>query len=486
MTDLDTGGLKNECCGSSSENLERFLPEPLERYVPVLQPQSIYRSVACSVVHGSLAIAACLCFCGTPNTAFAQSDVDPYATTGYAPSGSSYGFPTTNIFTSPPTWLTAGSTNSYTGIPAVGTLLGVEPANRLWIRGEYLHWWTEGMQTPALATTSPDGTAQAEAGVLGFDNTTVLFGGGKINDGSTPGLRIKGGFYLTPTAAFGIESEYFSLAEQDDGFSGGTGREILARPFYDTNADQQTSQLIDYPGLVDGSLAIRSDSDLRSFLIAGRASLCPTCGGNCVACRNTDRVDWIVGYRHVRLEEGLSFSETLESLDVAAPGTVELSDRFSTRNEFNGLQLGVAYQANLKRVWLESLLRVAVGQNTQKVYINGQTAITEFGLTENYPGGLLAQQYNSGTYERDELTLIPEIGLTLGVRIFDWMHATAGYTLVYLPAVVRPGDQIDTDVNPDLLAPPVTPLTGSQRPEFRFVESDYYAQGLSLGLQLQF
>ncbi|MBB3209383.1 hypothetical protein FHS27_005223 [Rhodopirellula rubra] len=419
----------------------------------------------------------------------AQDAADPYATSGYAPSGTGYGLPTTNIFTSPPTWLTSsqwsGSAPGYTGIPTIGSLIGVEPASRLWLRGEYLHWWTEGMQTPALATTSPDGTAQAEAGVLGFNNTTVLFGG-SINDGSTAGLRLEGGFFLTPTAAFGIEGEYFSLAEQDDGFSGGTGRQILARPFYDTNADQETSQLIDYPGLVDGSLSIRSESNLRSFLIAGRASLCPTCGGNCVACRNTDRVDWIVGYRNVRLEDGLSFSETLESLDPGAPGTVQLSDRFHSKNEFNGLQLGVAYQANLKRIWLESLLRVAVGQNTQTVSISGQTAITEFGTTENYPGGLLAQQFNSGTYERDEFTMIPEIGLTLGVRIFDWMHATAGYTLVYLPAVVRAGDQIDTDVNPNLLAPPVDPLTGSRRPEFRYVESDYYAQGLSLGLQLQF
>jgi hypothetical protein len=66
------------------------------------------------------------------------------------------------------------------------------------------------------------------------------------------------------------------------------------------------------------------------------------------------------------------------------------------------------------------------------------------------------------------------------------MHATAGYSLVYLPAVVRAGDQIDTDINPNLLAPPLDPFTGAARPQFRYIESDYYAQGLSLGLQLQF
>ncbi|MCM2374262.1 BBP7 family outer membrane beta-barrel protein [Aporhodopirellula aestuarii] len=462
----------------------------LKKQLPVLDSNFLYRFNTESpmrMVHAAVLIACVVLAAGNLS---AQNAADPYATSGYATPGAGYGLPATNIFTFPPAWLTAsrsaGGSSGYTGIPSVGSLIGVKPANCLWLRGEYLHWWTEGMQTPALATTSPDGTAQDEAGVLGFDNTTVLFGGGKINDDSTSGIRLKGGFFLTSTAAFGIEGEYFSLKEHNDGFSGGTGRQILARPFYDTDADQQTSQLIDYPGLVDGSLGIGSDSDLTSYLIAGRASLCPTCGGNCVACRNTDRVDWIVGYRHIRLEDGLSFSENLESLDPAAPGTIQLSDHFRTTNEFDGLQLGVAYQANLTRIWLESLLRVAVGRNTQTVSIGGQSAVTELGVTENYSGGLLAQRFNSGSYERDELTMIPEIGLTLGVRIFDWMHATAGYTLVYLPAVVRAGDQIDTDINPNLLAPPIDPLTGSRRPEFRYVESDYYAQGLSLGLQLQF
>ncbi|WP_404304680.1 BBP7 family outer membrane beta-barrel protein [Neorhodopirellula lusitana] len=421
--------------------------------------------------------------------ASAQTNSDPYATTGYTsgPPVSISGMP--NLFSLTPTWLTSASMPSgsvASNLNPFGYMQNSVPTSRLWLRGEYLYWYTEGMETPALATTSPDGTAQNEAAILGFDQTTVLFGNGKINDGGTHGLRLKGGLFLTPAATFGIEGEYFGLGTQDDGFSASTGRSIVGRPFYDTTADQETAQLTDFPDVVDGSLAIRSSSKLRSYLLAGRASLCPTCGGNCVTCQNTDRVDWIVGYRHLKLEEGLSFQEDLTSLITAAPGEVSLSESFNTTNEFNGLQLGVAYQANLKRVWLESLLRVAVGRNKQSVRINGSTSITEFGTTENYTGGLLAQTTNIGTYQREEFTMVPEAGVTLGVRLFDWMHATAGYSIVYLPAVVRPGDQIDTDVNPGLLPPEDDPLTGSNRPRFRFVESDYWAQGLNLGLQLQF
>lgn len=426
--------------------------------------------------------------------ASAQTAGDPYATSGISAGYSSgpaiaiQGLPTWSGTT--PTWLT-GARFPNLGMPDVSNPFGYLPgqgasSTRLWLRAEYLYWVTEGMQTPALVTTSPDATAQGSAAILGLPNTDVLFGGGEINDDGTSGLRIKGGFFLNRSGAFGIEGEAFGLASQDDGFAASTGREIVGRPFYDTTNDRETAQLIDFPGVVDGSLSITSESKLRSFLLAGRASLCPTCGGNCVTCQNTDRVDWIVGYRHVTLEDSLSFSENLTSLDPAAPGEIHLSESFQTENEFNGLQLGVTYQANLRRVWLESLLRVAIGNNTQTARIRGQTSITEFGATETYDGGLLAQRFNSGTFEREQFTMIPEVGLTLGVRLFDWLYATGGYSLIYLPAVIRAGDQIDTDVNPGLLPPEDDPLTGSNRPRFRFIESDYWAHGLNVGLQMQF
>jgi hypothetical protein len=48
--------------------------------------------------------------------------------------------------------------------------------------------------------------------------------------------------------------------------------------------------------------------------------------------------------------------------------------------------------------------------------------------------------------------------------------------------VVRPGDQIDLDINENLLPPQMPPITGPQRPAFSFVETDYWAQGLRFGL----
>ena len=168
------------------------------------------------------------------------------------------------------------------------------------------------------------------------------------------------------------------------------------------------------------------------------------------------------------------------------PGTIVIADRFETTNEFHGLQLGAIYQAHFRRLWLESLLRVALGNNTQTVRIGGSTAITENGVTDNFSGGLLAQRTNSGSHQRDVFTMIPEVGLTLGIRLTDWLDATAGYSVVYLPAVVRGGTDRHRREPQPARRLRAKPFSGALRPRFRFVESDYLAHGLNFGAELRF
>ncbi|WP_146525153.1 BBP7 family outer membrane beta-barrel protein [Novipirellula artificiosorum] len=360
-------------------------------------------------------------------------------------------------------------------------------SDRLYWRAEYLAWRADGMETPPLVTTSPAGTPQNQAGILGMSGTSVLFGGNEINNDIANGFRTRAGLWLTAQGTWGIEAEYFMLNGDNDSYSAsGSGAPILARPFFDTTNDRQTAQLVSFPGLVNGSVAVGSDSDLKSFLINARASMLPIYPTICPPDGAQDRVDWIIGYRYLELDDRLGVTENLESQVPSAPGTIALSEAFETQNQFNGLQLGVVYQANFNRAWLESMLRVGVGNNKQKVSISGSTAITELGVTDTYSGGLLAQTSNIGTYERTDFSMVPEIGLTLGFRFTRCLHGTIGYSLIYFPNVVRAGDQIDTRVNPNLIPEPNLPISGSQHPAFSFVETDYWAQGLSLGGELRF
>lgn len=173
--------------------------------------------------------------------------------------------------------------------------------------------------------------------------------------------------------------------------------------------------------------------------------------------------------------------ERLTSQVVNDPGSFVITDRFDTRNLFNGAELGVLWQG--RRGWwsLDMLMRLGIGNVNQTVTISGTTATTINGTTTNHTGGLLAQRTNIGVYEQNRFTMVPELGATLGYQMTRRLRATAGYSLIYMGSVVRPGDQVDLDVNPNLLPPENVPFSGPLRPQFNFAETDYWVQGLSFG-----
>jgi hypothetical protein len=64
------------------------------------------------------------------------------------------------------------------------------------------------------------------------------------------------------------------------------------------------------------------------------------------------------------------------------------------------------------------------------------------------------------------------------------LKVTAGYTLLYWSNVARPSDQIDTNINPTQLPP--GPLTGNPLPQAKFISSDYWVQGLTVGFDYRY
>lgn len=86
----------------------------------------------------------------------------------------------------------------------------------------------------------------------------------------------------------------------------------------------------------------------------------------------------------------------------------------------------------------------------------------------------------------DEFTMIPELNVTVGIRLTNRLTATIGYGVLYFPNVVRSGEQIDPDVNPGLIPEELVPATGPLRPEFRFIQNDFWAHGLNVGAELRF
>jgi len=164
--------------------------------------------------------------------------------------------------------------------------------------------------------------------------------------------------------------------------------------------------------------------------------------------------------------------------------TIVNADEFHTRNDFNGGEIGFATQWHRNRWSLDTLLKMGIGQTNTQVFINGWTTTTTANSTPiNYSNaGVLALESNSGTHASEQFSVMPEIGLTLGYDLTPRLKASVGYTLLYWTNVARPGDQIDLNVDPRQFAPP----TQESRPQFVLHTSDFWAQGVNLGLDYRF
>jgi hypothetical protein len=192
----------------------------------------------------------------------------------------------------------------------------------------------------------------------------------------------------------------------------------------------------------------------------------------------------------------------LTSLDPSAPNTAfEILDQFDTSNEFHGLDLGLLWTGQRNRWSLDILGKVALGNNQQVVDINGTTWLTDTanartlkstvsvpadgaGVGAYTGGGLLAQRPNIGEHKNDQFVVVPEIGLTLGYAISQHIRATFGYSLIILPKAVRPGDQIDTNVNLAYLPDEIYPLPEPASPALTMAEDAYWVQGLNAGIEI--
>ncbi|MBN2472963.1 MAG: BBP7 family outer membrane beta-barrel protein [Pirellulales bacterium] len=370
----------------------------------------------------------------------------------------------------------------------------------LWMRLDYLLWWTKGSRLPPLVTTSPVGDPP---GILGQANTETLFGGGLINGGASSTYRLTLGYWLDACQTRGVEFEYFDLGKSSARFTQtSSGNPVLARPYDDVVSQGPSSEVIAYPGTAVGEVDARAFSYFGALGVAYRRnwlcrrSCCGGCGDDrcgrptCCDRRRTFRLDWTAGYRHYRLIDEVSVHEVVVSTNQGGQlpiGTMfDIRDRFHTANYFHGAELGLIGSVQRGRWSMEMLAKMALGNNRREIAIDGSSVITVPGDNPvPYDAGLLALSSNVGRYASNDIVVIPQFGIELGYQVTDGLRCYLGYDLIFWSRVAQAGDQIDLAVNPALIPPPVTPQ-GEIRPLFELSQADFWAQGINLGLELQF
>jgi hypothetical protein len=285
----------------------------------------------------------------------------------------------------------------------------------------------------------------------------------------------------------------FWVGEDAESYSAlSTGDPALSRPFFnsDPNVNAPDAELVafDDPSdgdILDGGIRIESGSDIYSACIDLHQLLAFDGGG-----ARGYRVESLLGYRFFRLDESLQITENLLITGgggaIANGTTIDLVDQFGSSNEFHGFELGARTRC-VRGLWaIDALAKLGLGNNRQRVRINGSTTVTVPTFDPLVTsGGLLAQDSNIGVFESDAFALLPELQVNLSRRLNEYWEARVGYTLLFLTDAVRPGSQIDATVDGRFLDPNAPPFTASH-PAFALDERSVWLQGINLGLACRF
>jgi hypothetical protein len=355
---------------------------------------------------------------------------------------------------------------------------------KFYVSSEYLLWWLKQDKVPVLASTS---TNPFDNGELGKPTTEVLFGGDGLNGSDRSGFRITAGWWLDETCKDdAIEIRGFYLASQATDFDANSSQfPVIARPFFNINMHEEFAQLTAFPGVGTGNLAINDESHFWGTEINARCNLC--CGCNY-------RLDLFGGFRYLDLDEFLNITETgLNAVNAPPPFPGDrfvVTDYFGTRNQFYGGQVGFLGEYDRGPWSVEARAQIALGDTHQDILIDGSQLFTDpNGTTHSFVGGLLALKSNIGRYSADKFTYIPELDLNVGYQLTDHVRLFVGYDILYWSSVVRPGGQIDRNIDitliPNFPVPGAVPA-GQNQPAAPRPATDFWAQGLTVGVEFRY
>jgi hypothetical protein len=349
---------------------------------------------------------------------------------------------------------------------------------RFWGGAEYLLWWIKDgpVSAPLVTTGNPNDPAP---GALGQPGTVVLFSGRNLDYGTLSGLRATAGAWLDQDRTIGVEASGFFLEQRSVNFasaSDATGNPPVYLPVFRADLGREGSFTVSDPvAVLTGAIAVKSQTRLRGAEVNGVVNLARRCNFS---------ADLIGGFRYLDLRENLTVDQSL--FDPVNTISDVTHDGFDTRNQFYGGQVGGRVSYKSDSLSLDLAAKVGLGANCEVVNVNGFTVESGAGSPNpgTFAGGVFAQPTNSGRRTQTQFVVVPEIQAKVGYFITPNVQAFVGYDFLYWNQVVRPGSQIDHNVNPTQTLGGT--LVGSPSPTSLFSRTDFWAQGVTFGLELRF
>jgi hypothetical protein len=363
--------------------------------------------------------------------------------------------------------------------PVVVSEQPVAPKQAHWLSLDYTMAWTQGVNLPTLATANLTGMP-----VLGDPNTVRLLGG-RQSRGMIEGMRVVAGRWNSDNSGWGREIAYHFLGTSTDrqilGGGGLQGEALLGRPLFNPRTRAEDVVLISHPNML-GELEVNQSMRVQGWEAVVLREL---------YANEWARVSALAGYRYFQVHEGLRLDQRSEYFGQPVVGTgvatyrTATADQIDAHNRFHGGTLGLRTQLDYGGFFAQLDTKVSIGRTTEVVRISGQTVstiVSPGGTTiSHFPNGVYGQPSNSGRSARGVFAVLPEANLRLGYAFTDRARLFVGYQFSFLSDVVRAADQIDRVVD-------LAQTAGSSfgRPALPFARTDFWVQGVTLGLEWRY
>ena len=379
------------------------------------------------------------------------------------------------------------------------------PTQRFYGGSEYLLWKVKGapLSVP-LVTTGPDSTHE---GIIRSSETTILYGapfapgtGGNDtqNFRALSGTKLWLGYWLDDAQSLAIEGGGFALQKAkatykvssdstafglsvpmyNSFFYLGEGNCNPAEAFCGTGVGEDRAPITSAADCVTGGVVITNTLQLWGLHANAVVNIIRT---------PTWDVSAVGGFRYLSLSEDFNMSTAITGVSGTqfAGQSGNTDDDFATRNHFYGALLGLRARAVQGPFSLESTLTAALGVNDETININGIYHAFGF-FTTTGPYGMFATPANSGTTSSNKFAVVPEAQIKLGYDITPTVRVTVGYDFLYWSNVVRPTDQINRNMVKGESYQQDPNSTSLAYPQRLNKTTDFYAQGVSLGLTARF
>jgi len=360
-----------------------------------------------------------------------------------------------------------------------------ECINQFWVEADYLYWKFKDSPEPVPLVIS--GPIAPILPVLNGPGTAVILGGKSISTDWRSGGKVALGYWFDNACGngtYGVEANYMYFPSESKKHSINSDdfpTEFLSTPFFNVITGVEDSTGIAIPGSFTGIAHLRVSNKMQGAELNGLAKYPCNCDFN---------IGWLAGFRYWNFNEELTFATS--SPFISTPDVFETKDKFDVTNNFYGGQIGAGFEYLCNNFIICAKAKVALGAMCEEVDIKGQLITNDFngfGTPIAYLGGYFAQPTNIGRHKHTQFSVIPEADIDLGYKVTNDLQLKVGYSFLYVSKLLRAGNQIDRNINPTqsvAMNDSSAVLVGDARPKALLKSSNFWAQGLKVGVEYSF